>query len=205
MDAFTVYKTYLGIKSHFTNPSYDYTRYGNAKAKHSTFLSRKDRYFFERISKKYKDDQIINLFVSNFLMNENVWIGDFLTVQLEDVYKDWCKRNESIEYNFEQDVESICNHLENHGKKFDDLFSCQGSHPELFKLLMQKQITPETYVILDCILGFNKQFDRILSGDAAYNNMSLKFKKYKAFLNIKPQQNLYKKKLLDQINRYALA
>jgi hypothetical protein len=204
MDAFTVYKTYLGIKSHFTSTSYDYTKYGNVKAKRSTFLNRKDKYFFERISKKYRDDQIVNLFISNFLIDENVWIGDFLTTRLEEVYKEWCKRNESIEYNFEQDVETICNHLENNNQKFDDLFSCEGTHPEIFKLLMRKQINPETYVILDFILQFNKQFDRKLSEDAAYSNMSLKFKKYKSFLKIDDIKK-YRKVLLDNINRYSVA
>jgi hypothetical protein len=204
MDAFTVYKTYLGVKSHFTSASYDYTKYGNVKAKHSTFLSRKDRYFFEKISKKYRDDQIVNLFVSNFLVDENVWIGDFLTTRLEEVYKEWCKRNESIEYNYQQDVETICNYLENNNQKFDDLFSCEATHPEIFKLLMRKQINPETYVILDFILEFNKQFDRKLSEDAAYNSMSLKFKKYKCFLKINNIKQ-YKKVLLDNVNRYSVA
>jgi hypothetical protein len=204
MDAFNVYKTYLGIKSHFTNPTYDYKKYGKVKAKRSTFLNRKDKYFFERISKKYTDDQIVNLFVSNFLISENIWIGDFLTVRLEEVYKQWCKRNESIEYMFDQDVEIICNHLEKENKKFEDLFKCKNSHPEIFKMVMRNQITPETYVILDKILCFNEQFDRRLFEDTAYSTMSLKFKKYKSFVNINNNKDFYRKKLLDQINRYAL-
>ena len=204
MDAFAVYKTYLGIKSHFTNANYDYTKYGGTKAKYSTFLNRNDRYFFERISKKYQDDQIINLFVANFLNNENVWIGDFLTNQMEDVYTEWCRRNESIEYNFENDVDAICNHLEHHNKKFDDLFACDNGHPEIFKMLLRKQICAETYVILENLLDFNRRFDALLCNDGAYNSMALRYKKYKPFVKISNIKN-YRKKLLDNINRYAVA
>ena len=205
MDAFGVYKTYLGIKAHFTNPKYDYTIYGSAKAKHSTFANRNDRYFFEKISKKYNDTEIVNLFVANFLNSDSVWIGDFLTTQMEDAYTEWCRRNESIEYHYEQDVETICNHLENHNKKFDDLFVCEQTHPEIFKMVMRKQITPETYVILDGFLNFNSSFDARLQHDAAYTNMSMRYKKYKAFVDVRSNAKMYRKKLLDKINRYALA
>lgn len=205
MDAFTVYKTYLGIKSHFKSPSYDYTKYGNVKAKPETYISRKDRSFFERISKKYRDDEIVNLFVANFLNNENVWIGDFLTTEMEDVYQDWCRRRESIEYLFEQDVNRICDHLENHNMKFDDLFDCKQSHPQIFKFVMQKEITPETYVILDQLLEFNNDFDKKLRNDPAYNNMICKFKKYRSFLDVTGKRKHYKKILVDTVNMYALA
>ena len=205
MNGFDVYRTYLGIKSHFKNPTYDYSRYGNVKAKHETFLARTDRSFFERIAKKYNQQEIVDLFVANFLQNENVWIGDFLTPEMESVYVDWRRRQESIEYIFEQDVERICDILENCNKKFDDLFRCENGHPKIFCLMLQREITPETYAILEKLLHFNRDFDLQLRDDAAYNNMSLKYKKYGSFVNIDGKEKMYRKKLIEAINRYAVA
>jgi len=204
MDPFSVYKTYLGIKSHFNSATYDYTLYGNVNAKHQTFLSRRDRYFFEKISKKYKDDEIVNFFVANFLTNENIWVGDLLTSETESVYCDWRRRRESIEYIFEQDVERICENLENNNMKFDDMFKCQNGHPHIFKMLLQKQITPETYVILDNILNFIKNLDNKLNGDVAYSTMSKRYKKYKPFVIVNDIK-WYVKILRDKIKMYSLA
>ena len=47
MTGFECYKTYLALKHHFTNQSYDYFKYnGKTKANEQTFKTRKDRYFF---------------------------------------------------------------------------------------------------------------------------------------------------------------
>lgn len=205
MNGFDVYKTYLGIKSHFKNPTYDYSKYGNVKAKLDTFLARSDRYFFERIAKKYNKQEIVELFVANFLMNENVWIGDFLTSEQESVYVQWRKRQESIEYTFQQDVYKICDILENNNKKFDDLFRCDGGHPKIFCLVLQNEISPETYVILETLLKFNNDFDMKLKDDPAYNSMSLRYKKYAAFVDTNTKQKYYRKTLVEAINRYAVA
>ena len=44
---FDAYKSYLGLKNHFTKEKYDYHRYGGkSRAKIDSFYKRKDRYFF---------------------------------------------------------------------------------------------------------------------------------------------------------------
>lgn len=204
MDAFSVYKIYLGIKSHFNSATYDYTLYGGVNAKYQTFLNRRDRYFFEKISRKYKDDQIVNFFVANFLSNENIWVGDLLTNETEDIYTDWCRRRESIEYIFQQEVDKLCETLENKNMKFDDMFRCENTHPYIFKALLQKQISPETYVIIDKILNFTTSFDVKLQQDPAYNNLSKRYKKYKPFVRIENTSD-YKKVLREKVQYYSLA
>ena len=48
---FEVYQNYLSLKSHFTNPKYDYFKYNKkVRATITSFNRRKDRYFFERTS-----------------------------------------------------------------------------------------------------------------------------------------------------------
>ena len=68
MTDFEVYKTYLAFKNHFTKKTYDYHKYcGRSRASKESFYKRKDRYFFERISRQKNDEQIKEYFVSNFV------------------------------------------------------------------------------------------------------------------------------------------
>ena len=64
---FDCYKAYLGLKNHFTKPNYDYQRYcGKSRASIQSFYKRKDRYFFEKLSRQKDDTEVIEFFVSNF-------------------------------------------------------------------------------------------------------------------------------------------
>ena len=60
-DGFSVFKTYLAIKLHFSSDTYDYFKYeGKVNCKLETFTKRNDRYFFHKLSTKYKPTEIIN-------------------------------------------------------------------------------------------------------------------------------------------------
>jgi len=60
---FETYQSYLSMKSHFTNQKYDFFRYGGkSRATMSSFNKRKDKYWFEKTSRKYSDDEIVNFF-----------------------------------------------------------------------------------------------------------------------------------------------
>ena len=59
MAPFETYKQYLAFKQHFTRKNYDYFRYaGKSRASLNSFYKRKDRYFFERCSRKMADQGI---------------------------------------------------------------------------------------------------------------------------------------------------
>ena len=46
MDAFSAYKIYMGLKAHF-NSDYDFKKYsGKTTASKSSYLKRKDKFFF---------------------------------------------------------------------------------------------------------------------------------------------------------------
>lgn len=76
MTPFEAYKTYVSLKNHFTKESYDYFKYGGkGKFSESSFEVRKDKYFFYKLSKQ-KD--LVNYIVSNFVVNENLWVGDLV-------------------------------------------------------------------------------------------------------------------------------
>lgn len=200
MNGYNVYKTFLGIKFHFIKKDFDYVAYGSIKAKNETFLKRKDRYFFEKVAKKYnKKEEIENLLISNFLQKNNLWIGDLLEHEAEEVYKKWCKRNESFDYVFEQDLEYICRYIENKQISFNEIFKTEGEYPIILKMVLRNEITPETYCLMDLILNFTNNFDKKIN-DITYSSISLKYKKYKSFLK-HFQSDQYKTKILNVLKR----
>ncbi len=53
MDAFSAYKIYMGLKAHF-NSDYDFKKYsGKTTASKSSYLKRKDKFFFGKVSRRY--------------------------------------------------------------------------------------------------------------------------------------------------------
>jgi len=110
MNGFEVYKVYLAIKLHFTskNRSYDFHRHGGrTTAKLETFTKRRDRYFFHKLSRTYNSTTVVDYFVSNFVNNTNLWVGDIIGSTGDESYKEWSKRIESLHYYYEQDIDYI--------------------------------------------------------------------------------------------------
>jgi len=179
---FEVYKSYLALKNHFTKENYDYHKYcGRSRASKESFYKRKDRYFFERLSRQKKDEEIKAYFVANFVDcsdPERLWIGDIIR-EGEDVYIEWLKKSQSLFYLFKTETEIFMNKT-----NFNQLFECKtGTHPEIIKKYLQKGITIETLTILDMILDFVKDFDKKLT-DPIWDFVSLRIRKYESFLNI---------------------
>ena len=78
---------------------------------------------------------------------------------------------------------AVDEHMAAEGLTFNDLFETVGGHPPLLKLLIQRRINLDTFVVMDICLGFTKMWDKQLQ-DPLWENLSLKVKKYKPFLSI---------------------
>jgi len=183
VNGFEVYKIYLAIKLHFTSKgrSYDFHRHlGKTTARLETFTKRRDRYFFHKLSKSYNSSTIIDYFVSNFVTNTNLWVGDIIGKTGDDNYKVWSKKIEALHYYYEQDIDYI---LEQN-YKFDDLFiSVNGLHPPIVKMFLAKKINFETVLILDDILSFTKQLNKNVSEKVLWPKLYDRMIRYKSFLN----------------------
>ena len=183
MNGFEVYKIYLAIKLHFTSKkqSYDFHKHlGRTTARLETFTKRRDRYFFHKLSKSYNNNTIVDYFVSNFVSNTNLWVGDIIGKTGDDHYKQWSKKIEALHYYYEQDIDYI---LEQ-DCKFDDLFmSVNGQHPPILKMFLSKRINFETVLILDDILSFTKQLNKNISEKVLWPKLYDRMIRYKPFLN----------------------
>ena len=188
------YRCYLSMKNHFTKDKYDYHKYrGKVRATNEAFYKRKDRFWFEKLARNKSDQEVVDFFVSNFITctdPSKLWIGELIK-DGEGRYVEWKKRNQSLSYIFKEETESVFSN-----GNFDSMFAIDGTrHPQILKEYLRKNISIETLVILNQILGFRENFDSHLK-DPVWETVSMRIKKYSPFLNIDVQRY---KQILKQV------
>ena len=192
---FETYQTYLSMKSHFTNKRYDFFKYGGkSKATMTSFNKRKDKYWFEKTSRKYSDQEITDFLLANFVTTntpQNLWIGEIINSG-ERTYADWMRRQQSLTYLFKEQSKKLLSE-----KELEEVFNCSRGHPLILKKYLGGEISLETLVIFEKIFSFGKKFNRKLK-DPVWETVSMKMKKYVPFLNINVFQ--YKKILREIVN-----
>ena len=195
---FDVYRMYLAMKLHFTNPNFDYfTAGGKTNAKEKTYQQRNDFWFYETLARKYKKEEIQELLLASFVISEDsskVWIGD-IRQSGKDRWVVWKKSQQSLAYTIEQDLESMASSMGSEGHTFNNLFETMGGHPPLLKFFIQRQLNLDTLVVMDIVLGFVDRWDKELK-DPLWEQLSLKIKKYKPFLSI--NKNKYQQILKEK-------
>ena len=181
MMPFDAYRCYISLKSHFTKESYDYHKVGVlTRVKKETFYKRKDRFWFEKFSRQKNDKEVVDFFVSNFVSTTDpsrLYIGE-LVKNGEERYVDWKKRTQSLSYVFREESEFL---FKDH--QMDEVFDCSRGHPIILKKFLGGNISLETLVIYDRILGYGKNFDKKLK-DPVWETVSKRVRKYTPFLNI---------------------
>jgi hypothetical protein len=181
MMPFDAYREYLALKNHFTKDNYDYFKYNKkVRATVQSFYKRKDRMWFEKISRQKSDQEVVEFFVSNFVScpdPETLWIGEMMK-EGETRYQNWQKKVQSLSYVFKEESQSLFEE-----NKFEDVFKCAKGHPPLLKKFLSGKISLETLVIYDKIFLFGNKFDKKLQ-DPVWETVSRRIKKYNPFLNI---------------------
>lgn len=181
MSPYDVYTTYLAMKKHFTDAKYDFFRYnGKTRSSVSAFNKRRDKYFFERMSRKLSDDEIKMYFIANFIATDNpssVWVGEIIQSG-EKRYTDLSKKYQSLTYIFHQECAELFDNIH-----LPEIFDCSKGHPIILKEYLSGSLSVESLAILEIIFGFCVKFDKKLN-DPIWETVSMKVKKYKPFLNI---------------------
>ena len=181
-----VYRTYLSVRNHFTNDTYNFFKFGGkTKASSSAFEKRRDRYIFDKVSKDYKDDEVALLFVSNFVAKEKFWIGNTLSEESRNIYTMWRKKIQSLSYIFENDVKAIVDEINDREIDFDSVFKIQdGQHPIILRLTLAGRISLESFLILNKILDFFPQFNRRIEETIIWPDFYKKCVKYEPFVKV---------------------
>ena len=188
ISGFFVYKVYISYKSHFTQPSADISKYGFNlfNIPYETFLKTKGHMYYDKIAKiMKKENEVVSLFISAFLDNPSVWIGD-ICLNINHYIELKNKREGRIlnlPYLFRKD----CKYMLERGMVFDNTIA-----EFVYEEFMMSNIELETFIIFKKI--FNFSLDNNVTYDYIYKG---KYEKYEFLIKI--DENKYKKILEEAI------
>jgi hypothetical protein len=175
---FAAFALYNALKTHFTSKSYDFFKYnGKTNVSKETFMKRKDKYSFYKLSRKYSLEELRNFYLANFVYGNSTWVGEMTGPEGEVAYKKWQKTNQSLTYVFENDILRLIGNGTAQMLTVND-----GQHPVLLREVMSGAITVETMVILNHMMNFFPMWNRKISDDIIWPNWCLKCEKYTPFV-----------------------
>jgi T4 gene Gp59 loader of gp41 DNA helicase/T4 gene Gp59 loader of gp41 DNA helicase C-term len=186
---------YQALKLHFTSESYNFMKYhGKTNVTKDTFMKRKDKYTFHKLSRKYSLDELRNYILGNMIYGKAGWIGEMT----EDSYMKWQKINQSLTYVWKNDIVYLMDQV---ASPTELITVKNGEYPKLLTETMQENIAFETLVILDDLLGFFEMWSKKISDDVIWPNIRIKALKYKCFLSY--DKNTFKNYLKELIHAEA--
>lgn len=177
MNGYQTYQIYQSLKLHFTT-DYDAVKYNYKTAvNQDTFERRKDRYFFEKLSRRYDKEKLINYFTANLVHNPNTWIGDMN----ESIYNDYVSRYDKLTYMLTQDMKA----MGEKGYTFDQLCTTSDNNTTnpLLEALRGDEIHYESVVLVDIMVNFlNKLKGEIIDPLGINKDMINLLLKYKLIM-----------------------
>ena len=174
MDGYQTYQIYQSLKLHFTS-DYDAVKYNYRTAvKRDTFERRRDRYFFEKLSRRFDKEKLIHYFTSNLIQNPNVWIGDMS----DEIYNAYIARYDKLTYMLSQDM----NLMSDKEYSFDQLCTTSDDNTTnvFLESLRTDEIHLESVVLVDIMVNFLNRLKSDLSDPLGINkdliDLLLKYK-----------------------------
>ena len=189
MEPIDVYLMYCAMKAHFGKNDYDFITYnGKSRVSRNSFYKRKDRYFFVKLSRKYKEsDDIKNYLVSNFIVEQRGYVANFN----DKNYETWKDKRNNFYNIFTEEILQFVNN-------FNPIFEAKkNEHPLLLKEYLGKRVSIETLIVLEELVDFTKSWNRIMLEDYIWYDIKKLMKNYKRFLTI--DKNRYRIQLLKLI------
>ena len=180
MSAYETYCLFLALKNHFTTKSYDYFKYsGKTNASQDSFMSRKDRFHYQRLCRKCNDDQMKDYIISN-LIKGKLWVGDLLDDEAEQNYKDYTKRKQAFTYQFSNEIDKLFSSV----KVPSDVFDIKkNQYPIILNKYLSGELCIEFLCVLNNLIQFVDKFnDKIGTDDIIWSKISLLIVKLHPFL-----------------------
>ena len=177
MEPYDAYVKYLALKSHFSQKNYDFIKYnGKVKAWRTTFETRKDKYFFYKLSKQKNVEEFL---LANFVDGDNdFWIGQLRDDKCTAAYENYRKRKQALTYVFKEDLSKMKD-------DFDaNIIVPDNEHPYLLRLYMRKDICIETLTLIDMMVYNYKYWDKKLHDDVIWPQVRMKSLNYRPFMSV---------------------
>lgn len=170
---FYCYKTYIGIKRHFTKWDYDYSYYnGNVRVSRAAYDKRKDKSTFQRIAATTNDP--VTFFVAHLAFNPQKYITEIASDK--DRYLKHVTNLETLTFRFTSELNFIGCDIQ------DSLKIEEGRHPVLMRKYLSGKISMETASILMGIYGVS--WRNVCSIDPLFNDTALRLERYFPFLPV---------------------
>ena len=196
---FAAFALFHALKLHFTSDSYDYIKYnGKTNVTKTTFSTRKDKYSFYRLSRKFGLAELKDYYVANFLVEDVQWVGDIIGPESEENYKKWQKRIQSLTYTFENDIIRLLDKVDNPNEL---LMVRKNEFPLLMQYTTQGDVAVETLIILNELMNFFPMWEKEIYDDIVWPNFKMKCVKYKPFLSYDKEK--FKQILKEKIKEYG--
>ena len=183
MNSFDACRMFLALNNHFFQNSYDYFKYkGNVPLKRNTYDDKRqdERHRYDRLAHKFQcKEELENFIVANLIeLDKRAWIGLLFGGEADNIYLKWCGRVQALQYNLVNEVKLL---LEN--CSFNNLFKCsEHEHPEILKAYMRRDLSLESFVVLDVCLDFIPKLDKKLGDDRNWMIAKHKAMKYRPFI-----------------------
>lgn len=198
MSAYQACVLYRALKLHFTT-DYDFKKYkGKVSYSKAQFEKNKHKFVYEKLAKKYSDDDLFNFFVANFLENDSIWVQDLLSQESYDNFVEFNKKQQSLSYVFENDLINIF--TDNNQKRIFKTNSTDD-FPLLLTKLLREEVSPETVIIMNEFLNFIPKWEKEIKDDFVWPRIKNKLFKYKVFVHY--DKSKFKKVLIDTVKEYT--
>lgn len=198
---FYSYVNYLGIKNHFNIDKFIFNpnNVNYSKINIESFRKRKDKYFFERLTKKQLGN-LVNIqekLISSFLYKKNIWIGDIVDNEdLETYHFKRLKNKSALTRTIQQDLFNLEEYLVDNRLRLKSILnSINNQKPELINISNKLNITLETISLFSYVLKFtDTKTDNII-----YEEDRKKIIKYSYLIKEEYNMDILKPKLKEII------
>lgn len=184
MNAYNLYKLYVSLKSHFCTDNYDFFMYNKKiKVSENAFVKRKDYNMFIMLSSMLPDKIATEFLVSQFVEPAEFNIRSLYDnpAKAQKIYNCWKERVENLFETYKKDISTIA--VKSNFSWKNCLMQKDGDYPLLFKLVMSKEISPESYSLMNDLFSHINKTYRDISSDTIFIHMNRKYKKYRSFLS----------------------
>lgn len=187
VSGFEAWSIYMAIKLHFSEGNYDAFKFNfkGPRLKESTFIARRDRYFFEKLARRYvKKKTVVEYFLANILAGQD-WVGNMN----DDAYTSWTSRIQRLQYSFREEMSICANSVEN----FDSLLKPRNGTVAFYDLHMAGQVSLETLCIVDIMCGYSSRISKTISDPLGLvASLTHRINCYKPFIrNLSLQQKAF--------------
>ena len=163
------------MKLHFNSNYNFYQQRGLVKNLKQTYVHAQ-RYQFEKLGvKKHNKQTVFRFLVAQFQHNPQVKIQDVVGLEGDKISREWNSRIAAMDYTFDEQTKMLLRS----GLSWKQL-TVNGEIPLIMRMMDAGDVTKETVLILDTLLGFSKRWESNIITDEYKRRMN----NYQDFINI---------------------